>query len=181
MLKKSFFLFSFSLFSLYLFGQDRLIFPDDWLGIWRGELVIRTGKGVVQQLPMRLDLLPSDTADVYHWLLVYEVGEEQDVRPYTLLPVDSASGHWLVDEHNGILLDGWVLDDVFVQYFAVNGSYIVLSLRWLSKNELLWQIVAGPEEVVRQSGGELREGEEVPSVLSLSVSHVQRALLKRSN
>ncbi len=180
-MKKSFFVVLLSFFALHLCGQEDLVFPDDWLGVWRGELVICTAKGVVQQLPMRLELLPSDTADAYRWLLVYEIGEEPDVRPYTLLPLDTASGHWLIDEHNSISLDGWVLGDVFMQYFTVNGSYIVLSLRWLSKDELLWQIVAGSEEAVRESGGEVVEGEEIPLVRSLPVSNVQRALLKRSD
>ena len=178
-MKNLFFIFA-SLFPFAVFAQEAApVFPDDWLGIWRGTLEVQTPKGVVQELPMRLELTATDSSGVYNWLLVYDLGEETDERPYTLMAADSSGTHWVIDENNGILLDGWVFGDRFMQYFTVNGSYIVLSLQYLGEDQLFWQIVAGSETPVRESGGQEVEGEEIPLVQSMPVSNVQTALLKK--
>ncbi len=177
---KNFLLFFFVLVASSVFAQQKMaVFPDDWLGVWRGRLEVRTPKGVVQELPMRFELTAADSSGVYNWLLVYELGEETDTRPYTLMPADSTGTHWIVDENNGILLDGWVFGERFVQYFTVNGSYILLSLEYRNEDELFWQIIAGQEESMRESGGKEVEGEEIPVVQSMPVGNVQSAVLKR--
>ncbi len=162
-----------------LTAQPTPTFPDDWLGNWQGELIISTTKGVVQQLPMHLEISKTDSTGVYHWLLSYGQGAEADTRPYTLVAVDTSKGHWLIDEHNSILLDGWVLGDTFLQYFTINGSYILLSLRYLGENQLLWEIIAGAEDALRESGGQKINEDPIPIVKSMQVSSLQRAVLTR--
>lgn len=70
-------------------------FPADWIGSWSGVLNIYGPKGLVQSVPMQLEIHPIDTSKEgrYTFGLIYGP-KEQDWRPYELVPVmpDSASG-----------------------------------------------------------------------------------------
>jgi hypothetical protein len=84
-------------------------FPQSFIGHWKGTLEwYQSGKQEPQKVTMQLIIRPADTAGQYTWQLIYgERGE--DNRPYLLKPVDSAKGHWVVDERNGILLDAYLV------------------------------------------------------------------------
>src|SRR5687767_6059456 len=83
--------------------------PKKFIGHWKGDLYwYKTGEKTAQKVKMQLIIRPSDTIGHYTWQIIY--GENNaDNRPYILKPVDTAMGHWIVDERNGIVLDQyWV-------------------------------------------------------------------------
>ncbi|MFT4023743.1 MAG: hypothetical protein QM664_08170, partial [Flavihumibacter sp.] len=84
--------------------QTNAGFPESWFGKWKGDMVWYQGKQKQQTIPMQLLINKTDSADQYAWHLVYGEGSK-DSRPYTLKPYDRKKGHWLVDEHNSIVLD----------------------------------------------------------------------------
>src|SRR4051812_33923622 len=95
------------IFILLLIASTRPLiaqsFPKDFVGHWQGELEwFQAGK--TQKIKMQLIIHRADTAGQYSWQIVY--GEKaEDNRPYLLKPVDTARGHWIIDERDGILLD----------------------------------------------------------------------------
>lgn len=99
-------------------------FPKCFIGNWKGELEwIVTGKPV-QKFTMQLTIQPADTPGHYTWQLIY--GEDyKDNRPYILKPVDTAKGHWVVDEGDGIMLDSYVHGNSIHGAFTVMGNTIV--------------------------------------------------------
>ena len=83
------------------FAQKSPVTP--FLGCWEGTLYWhQPGKKAPQTVKMQLIIQPTDTANVYTWQIIYG-DKNQDNRPYLLRPVDTAKGHWQVDERNGIL------------------------------------------------------------------------------
>jgi hypothetical protein len=98
----------------------------------------------------------------------------KDTRPYTLRAVDSASGHWVVDEHNGILLDGYWRGNRFSSVFSVQGS-VITEIMWLENGALQIEFLTHGEQPVRESGGQ----EQVPAARSFQVRGYQRATLYR--
>jgi hypothetical protein len=71
-----------------------------------------------------LRIKPTDTANQYTWQIIYgDAGK--DNRPYILKPIDTAKGHWVVDEMDGIMLDSYVHGNSLHGAFTVQGNTIV--------------------------------------------------------
>ena len=73
---------------------------------------------------MQLIVPPTDTAGIYTWQLIYG-NKGEDNRPYLLRLVDSAKGHWQVDERNGIILDQYIVGNRFTSAFTVQTTTII--------------------------------------------------------
>jgi hypothetical protein len=98
-------------------------FPKSFIGNWKGTIqYMITGKPM-QQFTMQLRIQPTDSANQYTWQIIY--GDSgKDNRPYILKPVDTAKGHWVVDEKDGIVLDSYVHSNCIHGAFTVMGSTI---------------------------------------------------------
>jgi hypothetical protein len=80
--------------------EKELIFPDDFLGIYKGELVNTTSNGV-EIIPMEFHLLATSDSFKYDYKIYY--GAERSERAYTLNQTENPNIYEL-DENNGILL-----------------------------------------------------------------------------
>jgi hypothetical protein len=150
-------------------------FPSDFTGNWKGTLQWYPTQKPVQQVAMQLNIQPSTIAGCYDWQLTY--GDKgQDQRPYLLKPVDAASGRWVVDENNGILLDGYWRGNRFVCAFSVQGSMIT-SVYWLEQDALQVEMITHRTEAVRESGG---GDPNTPAVKAFPLLGYQRATLYRA-
>ena len=148
-------------------------FPQSWSGHWAGPCTAwRPGKPP-QSFRMELRIAPIEGSKRWTWEIVYE-GEKRQVRPYELVPVDPAKGHYLVDEKNSILLDTFVVNDIVCSRFWVGEARIDAQYE-LRGDEVLVTLVTHGAQPSRISGGEGR----VPSVASYSLRAVQRAALRR--
>jgi hypothetical protein len=151
-------------------------FPRDFIGKWKGTLEwYRTGTSQPQQVNMELYVLPSkDTAGQYSWHLIYGAATT-DSRPYILKPVDTAKGHWVIDELNAIVLDQFWVGNRFVGSFTVGNSTIVNSY-YLQNGDLIVEFIAYPEKASSKTG---KGSEESPFVDSYTIKSFQRAVLKK--
>jgi hypothetical protein len=155
------------------FAQAR--FPRQFIGHWKGNLLwYQTGVKEPKKVKMQLIILPTDTANVYTWQIIYgEKGE--DNRPYLLRPVDTAKGHWQVDERNGIILDQYFVGNRFTSAFTVMTTTIVDSY-WREGNNLIAEFYSLTARPVSTTGAGT---EESPKVDSYGTKGYQRALLQR--
>ncbi|MCB9081956.1 MAG: hypothetical protein H6555_09625 [Lewinellaceae bacterium] len=171
--KLIFFLFT----SLALSAQTS--FPADWAGVWVGDLQIYNYRGLTQTVPMELRILPHDTTiNTYTWTMVYGQDTVAGLRPYLLRPEHEPTGHYVIDEGDGILLDCYRLGNTLYDVFSVQGT-LLNSRTELRGDELHYEIISGPQKPARVSGG-TGEGEEaVPAVESMAIHVLQRAVLKR--
>jgi hypothetical protein len=146
-------------------------FPTSFIGHWKGQLNWYPAGKAVQSVQMQLIIQALDSPGVYQFKMIY--GEaDKDIRPYTLKSVDSAQGHWVVDEHNGILLDGFWRGQRFSSVFSVQGS-VIIELMWIENGALQIEFLTHAEKPVRESGG---QGDSPPA-RSFSVQGYQRATL----
>lgn len=90
-------------------------FPKQWIGNWHGELHVH-GRNGTTKMPMSLNIQPKGP-DSYTWHIKYG---DQPTRPYELVERDGATGHWAVDEKNGIVIESFEAGDVFTSQFEVN-------------------------------------------------------------
>lgn len=157
-------------------------FPATWAGKWSGTLEIFAPQGLVQSLPMQLHILPQDTTDRYTWSIIYGEDLEKGLRAYELVPVDTAIGHYQVDEKNGIILDAFLLGGKLFERFEVMGS-LLLTMTELRGEALHWEIISGSLEPIQTTGGiEAEPGNEeeaIPPVNGYSIKVLQRAILTK--
>lgn len=150
-------------------------FPGKWIGNWKGELQwFKTGKPEPQKVNMELRIQPGDSSGNYTWHLIYGSAAE-DSRPYILKVKDSAAGHWVIDELNGIVLDQFWVGGRFCGAFTVQNSTII-SNYWTDGDNLLVEFFsAGAKPLVTTGKGT----DDSPKVDSYKIGSYQKAVLKR--
>ena len=143
-------------------------------GHWKGTLFwYRMGQAEPQKVRMELLVKPGDQPKQYHWKLSYGA-PGVDTRPYTLLPVDSAGWHWLVDEQNGILIHHYWSGGRFSCSFTVQETTIVHTLYRKGK-KLVAEFYSFSAQPVQKSGG----SDSIPVVSSYGLKSFQKAVLKK--
>ena len=111
-------------------AQALPVFPDDWLGVWEGEL--RLGKHddtTVRKFAMTLQIQETDTAGTWDWIITYGEGEQADVREYSLVAKDSSYTHFVIDEHNSIILDQYRIGNRMYSRFSVDSTDLTVIYR----------------------------------------------------
>jgi len=126
---------------------------------------------------MSLEIQPIDSA--WTFIITYNVGtEEPDVRDYSLIAIDTAAGHYAIDEHNSILLDTYLFDNCLYDRFAVMNSDL-FSRICLNGEVLDYEIISGQTEPVRISGDTIMGADTIPEVSSYRLFSVIKAALRR--
>jgi len=150
-------------------------FPEDWLGIWKGQLVISKPNGDTTQIPMQLHLLENDTLkNGWDWTIIYGADVKKGTRAYTLYKKDKANGHYVIDENNGIVLDAYYLGNTLYSRFSVMGS-LLTSMETRQGNTMTYTIISGKEKPINTTGGQ----DDIPEVGSYNIVVEQQAILRR--
>ncbi|MGZ5190586.1 MAG: hypothetical protein ACXWCZ_06165 [Flavisolibacter sp.] len=150
-------------------------FPKKFIGHWKGDLYwYKTGEKTAQKVKMQLIIQPADTIGHYTWQIIY--GENNaDNRPYILKPVDTAKGHWIVDERNGIILDQYWVGNRFTSAFTVQNSTIIDSY-WIEGKKLIAEFYSISAKSISTTG---KGNAEIPFVHSYATKSYQKAILKK--
>ena len=105
-------------------------FPDDWVGTWRGALLVpaggSAGAGAPEEVTMELVIARTDDPMRFAWTIVYDGAAGRQVRAYELLTRDAASGRYATDERNGIVLEARYLEGALYSWFSIQGSNILV-------------------------------------------------------
>ncbi len=158
------------------FGQDNSLAPFE--GTYKGTLEIYQGAKVAHSLPMSLKILPVDsTTWTFH--ITYHRDGKEDFRPYDIRLIDAEKGHYVIDEHNGILLDSYVNGNCLYEQFAIDNSGIIGTTCFLDDHQLSYELIPINMEPTRVSGDTIIKGDTIPAVRSYQVYSTQKALLKR--
>lgn len=113
-------------------------FPQSFIGYWEGTIIWNLPGKPAQSFIMQLRIRPTDSLGMYSWQIIY--GEdEKDNRPYVLKPKNKAMGQWVIDELNGIILDGYVLGSSFQGAFTVQGNTVVSNYEIMPDGRMLVQ------------------------------------------
>lgn len=158
--------------------QDSLEFPASWEGEWAGTLQIYNAKGLAQELPMELHILPTDSA--WHtYRIIYGEDKVAGLRDYQLKPLRPELGIYMIDEQNTIAMEANYIGGALYSRFEVMGSLLLSTAYLVDEGELHYEIISGKHESVRASGGQSYEGEDIPEVNAFPVQVRQVARLQR--
>lgn len=160
-------------------SAQQLSFPQSFVGNWKGTLTWNRAEKATQQFTMRLNIQAVDSGR-YTWQIIYgddnpSTGNKVDDRPYVLMPVDTAKGHWQIDERNTIVLDGYFIGNTFTSVFSVSGN-IIVSKYELTAEGLMVSFTTYATNPITTTGG---TSNEIQPVDSYQVKSLQQGLLKR--
>lgn len=100
------------------------VFPTCFIGNWKGKLQWMVAGKPTREFMMQLNIQPTATTGEFTWQIIYGEAND-DNRPYILRSVDTTKGHWVIDENDGILLDGYVHGNSMHSAFTVQDNTIV--------------------------------------------------------
>jgi len=161
------------IFSYLANAQEKtLLFPNDYLGVYKGDLNIHSVRGS-KKIGMEFHLNTTDQTDQYQYMLVYIFDEKRQERKYTLIAKDASKGKYLVDENNGILLDAQLFDNNLYFMFEVEGTIITTTLRFY-EDHIGFEITAANKATKNVTG---QETTEVSEVISYPITTMQKARL----
>lgn len=158
--------------------QEKLTFPDDWLGYWEGTLDIYNASGKVQSLPMALDNARTENDSIFTWAIIYGEDTIAGRRDYLLQVVDAEKGLYVTDEQNGILLDNHLVGNELISVFEVMGNTLTTTYR-REGDEMFFEILMFKSKESSITGDTLINGEEIPAVKNFPVGVTQKARLRR--
>jgi hypothetical protein len=171
-MKKVLFVILLVVINMIGFSQGKNTFPQNFIGKWKGKLEWRVAGKPTQTFTMQLNILPTDTANQYTWQIIY--GDNgKDNRPYLLKPIDTAKGHWIVDEIDGIILDSYVHGNCLHGAFTVQGNTIVDNY-CVTGNKMNVEFFSIKLADKKQSG---KGSEDVPFVNSYRIGSYQTGVL----
>lgn len=165
----------FVILSTLLFSQDSS-FPNDWLGVWEGELEIFAGPKKVNSLPMSLEIEIVDSLTIKYFIR-YGTGPDA-LRPYHLKVIDAKKGHYLLDEHNGIRIETSLVGNRLLSLFEVQNS-VIQSTAYLTNDQMYYEILAGSFKPVSMTGDTIVGTDTIPAVSTYPINVLQQAILKR--
>lgn len=117
-------------------------FPDAFVGHWKGSLDVYDGPKKVETVTYRLDVAVADSGR-YSWVVSYGDSGD-DVRPYLLIPIDTAKGRWALDQQNGVVIDMFVNGHKFSILTSTMFNASLISY-WIEGEELLIEEYVFPE------------------------------------
>lgn len=158
-----------------IIGSAQERFPSSWEGDYEGELQIFGVDSIRMRANMKLNIHKKSDS-IFQWKITYEMNGDADVRDYELHVKDVDKGHYVIDELNTILIDGYYRTGNFTSIFEVMNSLIVSEYTKV-ENGLLFEIVAGSNNSPIITGNQKHNGEDIPEVKSFAASGRQRALL----
>jgi len=79
-------------------------FPQNWLGSYKGDLLIYAADSIKMKLEMELNISGTNKDSLFDWTITYDFKGDKDIRAYKLLVVDRTKGHYKIDERNSIVI-----------------------------------------------------------------------------
>jgi hypothetical protein len=180
---KAFFYILITLFLIYcqptpVLCQSVEDFPQSWQGKWKGEMHIFSSGVLQQKLPMQLHILPTDSANIFTYRIIYGIDTIAGDRPYLLKSIDKNKGWYVCDEQNSIKIESYLLGNNLTSAYEVQGTFIYDILEKRGET-LIWRLFSGSNQAVSITGGTKNGEEDIPPVKSYAIRVLQTAELKR--
>ncbi|MEL6671536.1 MAG: hypothetical protein AAFR61_05070 [Bacteroidota bacterium] len=162
--------------SSLLAQEHEAAFPAGWEGAWKGDLQIFSKGKITMEIPMELQIAPTDSAGIFQWTIIY-YGEKTDRRAYELVPVDASIGHYVIDEKNSIFLDAFFNGSTLSSRFSVGDGLLLITYTLRGEN-IEMNIFFGGQEKKQKTGEEV---ENVGDIYSYPVGSLHRAVLRKAS
>lgn len=158
-------------------GQPDIL-PSEMKGTYQGTLFIYKDNMLQQELPMKLQIDHAPVERGISWVTTFGTGEEASERPYSVRTINAETGHFELDEHNGIVLHMQKAGNRYYTYFEVEQSLLEAVYTFEDYNTIIFEIKMYHQEVNYTTGDNNFQGEKIPAVKSYPLQVYQRAVLR---
>ena len=143
-------------------------FPEKCSGTWQGHLMIYSNGNIKDSVESRFTVEKLGDSS-WIWRTEY-AGKEPIVKDYILRLQDASTGHYVIDEKDGIELSAHLVGNTLYSMFEVEGKVLTSTYRW-SKHQIEFEITFGiPTD----------PNKDMPAnVKNYHISTVQKAVLKK--
>ncbi len=129
------------------------ILPE-WHGFWQGQCEYDAPDGTpTEVIPFTLEIAPISATEVT-WHMHYMRASGDIIKNYTLRSVDESIGHYEIDEHNGLVIDEYLLQNQLMANFEINKRNIKTAAK-LDGDQLTYTAYSfstAPERRFRKQG-----------------------------
>ncbi|WP_206445595.1 hypothetical protein [Spirosoma sordidisoli] len=141
--------------------------PTQWHGTWAGTMHIYRQQALVDSVPVRLTIKPSDKPGVLTWRTDYLSPKQPMTKDYTLVTKDAAKGIYITDEGGGTVLTNYLFGNKLFNVFEVQGILLTATYE-LRGNELIFEVTSGKKLADPANG-----------VSSYAVDNLQRVVFRK--
>lgn len=126
---------------------------ERWSGTWKGTCRLSPAFQGTESFEASVTIGKNEGANGIQWQLIYEASGNlpRQVRNYTMMPVDPSNGHFVVDEHNGLLLDSFVDGNFIYSPFLINGMLITATYILTGQNTMIMDMPSFNEAPIRKT------------------------------
>lgn len=159
------------------------LFPQTWVGKWRGSLNVWTMPNRYQRIPMVIEIKP--TADTSRYSLITSFGADtlKGGANYEIVRVNPQRGIYQIDQKNSVKMDAFFIGNRLVCEFVAGGVRFITSYERQGEN-MIFEVISGRDAYTSTSGGgkapnAAPDAKPLPVVQSFPMSAWQRAILTR--
>ena len=156
------------------FAQNTKKFPQDYFGIYKGDLEIFNAKGK-QTIQMEFHLGPTKVEGKYQYTLVYIMNGNRQERKYNIIEKDVEKGQYIIDENNDIVLQAQWMNSALYSMYEVQDNILTTTERFYD-DRMVFEITVTNRKNQQKSGG---TSEEIPEVIAYPINVVQHAVLMK--
>jgi len=177
LMKFSFLIFVFIIFSWHSNSIAQNSFPENWIGNYKGDLSIYGIDSVRMNLNMELKIAKTTNDSIYNWTIIYDFKGKKDIRAYELIVIDKLKGIYKIDEKNSIIIDAYLYNNkIFTSFFKVSDNFIIATYI-KEKDVLTFEILSAKSNPVSITGNSKIGKEVIPEVATFPINGRQKALL----
>ncbi|MBA3649246.1 MAG: septal ring lytic transglycosylase RlpA family protein [Chitinophagales bacterium] len=159
--------------AVLLTDSDALIFPDDWVGNWHGNLKSYSAKGLEQIIPVQLVIEPN----IYFNRWILRLAYDTYSKTYELVKRGEGNDTYSIDEKNGIDIPSSVFGNHFISRFSLNGILFECTFNLITKKEMRIELFEGEYNRTWTTGNIIQTQDSVPEVGVFQVNTLQEAIL----
>lgn len=163
---------------IQVYGQKSDEFPTAWIGKWKGNMEIYMGPNKIQSLPMQLHILPTDSANIFTYRIIYGQDTVKGERPYLIRIIDAVKGQYKIDEQNSISIDASLLGNQLTSCFEVEGN-LIFDILEKKGDTLYWRLISGKTSPTALTGNSKQGEEIIPLVKTFPIGILQSAELRK--
>lgn len=112
----------------------------NWLGDWKGSVIMSYPGGNSQTIPIELKISETDSSRVWKWEIISGTGESKEVISYILSEIDFQSGLFMLEKDSSAQIDFYCFDfNTFYNTYSENGVLITSQYK-LQNNKIYLEI-----------------------------------------
>ncbi len=154
-------------------------FPGGWLGTYKGKMyIIKQEKGIVDSVNVKFELLATRFSNQWAYRMTYNSAKYPEIiKDYLLVKPDSAAtGTYMLDEKDGIIIQQTLLDNTFYSSFSVAGDYLHSTTRKIA-NVIEFEVLSSRRKESLTTKNKAKKGQVVFEVKSYPPFTTQKAKL----